>query len=353
MLKKIIKWVSISIVIVLLIFAILILIAIKSPNGRLLLPVERKLQYEHPDLSNFPSMLQAQGNRIVNNDGDTIHLHGVMPSDPARLDSQDMFDEKFYTQIRIAGANVIRLAVHPPYWVDDADYLWRYVDPVVNWAGENGMYVIIDWHYIGNIETGGGDEMPDITIPPKKLTFEFWMAVATYFKDTPNVIFDLWNEPAGGISAETWQRNATEIIQLIRTQGAQQLVLIGGLEYARDLSWVLEIPFQDDNVAYAVHIYPAHSRVMWDTWFGDVSEEYPVVASEWGYMDENRENSPSHLAGDQVSYAEPLLSYLDAHGMGWIACWYDDEWTPPMFFPRWESPTRFGIFVLEQLRAVP
>lgn len=34
------------------------------------------------------------------------------------------------------------------------------------------MYVIIDWHYIGNIETGGGDEMPDFATPPMELTTE-------------------------------------------------------------------------------------------------------------------------------------------------------------------------------------
>ena len=351
--KKIGKWVSISIAVAIIIFAILIDIAISSPNGRLLLPVEHKPQYEHPNLENFPTLLQARGNRIVNSEGNPIRLYGLMPSDPARLDSQELFNEEFYVHVRNTGANVIRLAVHPHYWVDDPDYLWRYIDPVVSWAGENGLYVIIDWHYIGNIETGVVHEMLDISIPPEELTSEFWRLLASYFSGVPNVIFDIWNEPAGGISATTWQQYATEITRLIRAQGANQLVLIGGVEFARDLSWILNNPVQDENVAYAVHIYPAHSRVMWDYWFGDASQKFPVLTSEWGFIDEYRDNDSSHLVGDRNSYAEPLLAYLDAHWIGWVACWYDDEWIPPMFLPDWTAPTNFGAYVIEKLQAGP
>jgi hypothetical protein len=353
MLKKIASWAVITIAFVLLILAILIVVAIGSPGGRILIPVERKPQYEHPLMEDFPTRLQSQGNRIVDGGGNPILLRGVMPPDPTRLASQRIFDKDFYTRIRTAGANVVRLAVHPHYWVEDPDYLWRYIDPVVSWAGENGMYVIIDWHMIGNIETGEGDEMPEINTSAKDLTVKFWQAVAAYFSDTPNVIFDIWNEPAGGISAATWHRNATEIVQLIRARGADQLILVGGVEYARDLSWVWGTPIQDDNISYAAHIYPAHSQLMWDEWFGDVSQEYPVVLTEWGYMDENRDNAPFHLVGSQPSYGEPLLSYLKKHGIGWVACWYDDEWTPPMFVPGRESLSGFGAFALEQLQAKP
>jgi hypothetical protein len=49
-------------------------------------------------------------------------------------------------------------------------------------------------------------------------------------------------------------------------------------------------------------------------------------------------------------YGEPMLSYLDELGSGWVACWYDDKWLPPMFTPGRESLTEYGQWVLGKLK---
>jgi endoglucanase len=41
---------------------------------------------------------------------------------------------------------------------------------------------------------------------------------------------------------------------------------------------------------------------------------------------------------------------FDDHGIGWVACWFDDEWEPPMFTKGWKAPTNYGTFVLEKLK---
>ena len=112
----------------------------------------------------------------------------------------------------------------------------------------------------------------------------------------------------------------------------------------------LEHPISGENLAYASHIYPAHAFTGWDQWFGKVAETYPVISTEWGYVDENRADAPAYLAGSQADYGEPFLNYLADRGIGWVACWYDDEWLPPMFAGNRDTPTRFGTFVLEQLK---
>lgn len=344
-----------------IIFSLIILLAIVieiSPRGRIVLPVKHRPQfdasiYTSPEGSaGFPAPLQAHGNQIVTLDGTPVRLRGLMPPDPARLDTRGKFNREFYARIQETGANVIRISVHPDYWLGDADYLWRHIDPIVGWAGQMNMYAIIDWHYIGNIQTGQGAEMPDIEEEPSELTMEFWRQISAYFRTTPHVIFEIWNEPAGGINADTWQKYAVRIIRTIRDQGARQLVVVGGVDYSRDLSWVLEDPVPDNNVAYTTHIYPAHTSPMWDHWFGEVSEVVPVLVTEWGFMDENRKGAPFYLAGSAESFGEPLLEYLDDHGIGWVACWYDDEWDPPMFNQGWKPPTKYGAFVFEKLKEV-
>jgi aryl-phospho-beta-D-glucosidase BglC (GH1 family) len=330
---------------------ILLSIVLSLSGGRfsITLPVEHKSVFAFDRTSQFPGRLYARGNRIVDANGRTVLLRGLMPPDPARLRLDGVFNQKFFAEMSTTGANVFRIPVHPENWVRDRDYLWRYLDPIVAWAGDSNIYVIIDWHYIGNVATGAGPEMPDIEPNPKDLTMEFWRSTAQYFRNVPNVIFEIFNEPQS-IGAEEWHSNATDIIRAIREQGADQLVIVGGIDYGKDLSWVMDQPIPDENIAYASHIYPAHSSSSWGYWFGTVAEKYPVMITEWGFMEENGNSAQSYLAGDQITYGSPFLSYLSDRNIGWIACWYDDQWSPPMFTEGRKSYTRYGEFVMQQLK---
>jgi endoglucanase len=328
-----------------------VLLIVGSPFGHLTitLPIKHTAAFVNGDVTSFPGKLQASGNQIINAEGNIVLLKGLMPPDPARLHSENKFSQDFFLGISETGANVIRIPVHPENWVKDKDYLWRYLDPIVTWAGDLNMYVIIDWHYIGNVATGAGPEMPDLAIKPKDLTLEFWQTTARYFCDVPNVIFEIFNEPQS-IGAEEWQGNALEIIRAIRDQGASQLVIVGGIDYGKDLSWVMDHPIDDKNISYASHIYPVHASSQWTGLFGTVAGKYPVLITEWGFMDENRNTAQSYLAGDQTTYGEPFLGYLNARNIGWVACWYDDQWEPAMFTENWMSYTRYGEFVIQQLK---
>jgi hypothetical protein len=326
---------------------VLAMVASRYGHLSINLPIKHTTAFDR-DTASYPSQLRTKTNILIDAHGDSIILQGLMPSDPAVLANKGRFKQDYFDEIADAGANVVRLAVHPERWERDPDYLWRYLDPAVAWNGEIGLYVIIELHFIGNISTNSGSEMPDISTSSSEFAISFWQQVASYFKDTPNVMFEIFNEPSG-ISAKDWQVHAQTLVDVIRATGAEQLILIGGIEYSRDLSWVLDFPIVDDNVAYAVHIYPGHSSYHWERWFGNVSEEYPVVMTEWGWMEDDPSGDQPYLVGSQKSFGEPLMAYLDEKGIGWVACWYDDEWNPTMFEKDSDLPTPFGQFVLDRL----
>lgn len=348
LMKKSTRKIFISIVLSLsVICAALLLIAPRYGNLSINLPLEHKPAFT-VDTSAYPSQLRAEGNKLVDANGQIVTLRGLMPADPAVLRRKGNFDRPFFDGMADSGANVIRLPVHPERWKRDPDYLWRYLDPAVQWNGENGVYTIIDLHFIGDIGTDRGAQMPDIKIASEDFALEFWLQTASYFKDTPHVIFEIFNEPAD-ISASDWRTKAQALVDAIRSTGAGQLIIVGGTEYSRNLSWVLAEPIKGENIAYAAHIYPAHGRYSWQRWFGDVAEKYPVVMTEWGWMESDPGGKQPYLVGRQVSYGEPLMEYLDQRGIGWVACWYDDEWKPAMFAPDFEQITPFGEFVLQRL----
>jgi hypothetical protein len=329
--------------------AVIFVVASKFGSFSFNLPVKQNSSFTDTKADQFPTMLNVSKNHILNADGQEIILKGVMIPDPAVLKNRGKFTREFFQGIEEIDANVIRIPVHPEEWVKDKDYLWRYLASIVSWAGEMNMYVIIDWHFIGNIATGAGSQMPDIDIEPKELTMEFWRLIATYFRDAPNVIFEIFNEPQS-IEAIEWYKNASEIVQVIREQGAEQMIIVGGIDFGKDLSWVIENPINAKNIAYASHIYPSHSSYSYDHWFGDVAKEYPVLITEWGFMDENRDEGPSYLSGNEETYGKPFLDYLEVRDIGWIACWYDDEWLPPMFLKGWEGYAKSGDFIVRELK---
>jgi endoglucanase len=346
--RRILRRILIPVLSTCVILAILGLVLPRLGLGHLTLPLARKEQFSVPNAESFPSRLHASEHQIVDNNGKAVLLKGLMPPDSATLASEVEFDRAFFEGMAETGANVIRTPVHADNWVNDEYYLWRYLDPVVTWAGEMGMYVIVDWHSIGNVVTGAGAQMPDTRENSMDLALSFWSTTARYFRDAPNVIFEIFNEPES-ISPQEWKGGAEKLIQTIRAEGADQLVIVGGTDFGRDLSWVLKSPISDANVAYAAHIYPIHASSGWDGWFGDVAEKYPVISTEWGFMDKSESSASSYLVGKRTGYGEPFLKYLTDRGIGWVACWYDDEWLPPMFEEGQKQLTDYGKFVLENL----
>ena len=301
------------------------------------------------DAAAYPVRLHTSKNSILSLNNQPVIFKGLMPPDPAQLNTKGKFTRSFFQEMRDAGANVIRIPVHPENWEQDPDYLWRYLDPIVTWSGEMGMYVILDLHFIGNIASGAGSKMPDLKTSSHDFTLAFWKQVATYFKDTPHIIFEICNEPAD-ITPSIWRSSAQEIVTLIRSVGAEQLVIVGGVEYSKDLFWVKGSPVDGENIAYAAHIYPAHSASAWDAWFGDVSAKVPVLATEWGWLETAPDSETAYLVGSASSYGEPFLSYLNDHKIGWVACWYDDDWLPAMFERGFSGLNDYGKFVMAKLQ---
>ena len=336
-----------------IIITFIILTAVFSENGKILLPVKHKEVFILDNTTNYPLSVKVKENRIINSNGKSIIFKGLMPADPARLHNLNKFNKKFFVKIKRTGANIVRIPVHPENWVKDKDYLWRYLDPIVKWAGELDMYVIIDWHYIGNISNGVGQNMPDIETSPQRLTSSFWNKTSAYFREAPHVLFEIYNEPAS-ISNTKWIKNANRIINIIRINGEEQIIIVGGTQYGKNISWARDKKIKDNNIVYASHIFPTHQESTWNYFFGEIAKEiakmYPVLITEWGFIDEDSsKTNKSYLIGNSENYGKPLLEYLKDRNIGWIACWYDNNWDPQIFEEDFNQLTNYGEFIINHL----
>jgi aryl-phospho-beta-D-glucosidase BglC (GH1 family) len=305
--------------------------------------------------------LSVQGNRFVNPVGEAIVLRGVALSDPAELLRKKQWNRGYFEAAKNWNANVVRVPVHPEKWreMGEEAYLKR-LDEAVLWAGELGMYVIIDWHSIGNVLTGVYHRPMYITTRDE--TFRFWYTIAERYKGNPVVaMYELFNEPTnregkmGRLPWKGYKAFIEELIYMIRTIDAHAIPLVAGFNWGYDLTPVRDEPIDFPGVAYVTHPYPQKRRQNWEqNWqrdWGFVAEKYPIVATEFGYMRENEPGAHEPVIGDEV-YGEAIIKFFEDRGISWTAWVFDAEWSPQLI-KNWKfEPTRQGAFFREKMRVL-
>jgi hypothetical protein len=310
-----------------------------------------------PDSAPLP-FLHVEGNRIVDEAGNAVVLRGVSFSDPDRLEKLGHWDRGYFEAAKSWGANVVRFPIHPSAWRERGEdgYL-RLLDEGIAWASELEMYVIVDWHSIGNLQTEVFQHPMYNTT--KAETFRFWKAIAERYAGNPVIAFyELFNEPTsyrGTLGRLTWEQHRAlmeELIFLVYAHDETVIPLVGGLDWAYDLSGVREDPVRFPGVAYVAHPYPQKRTPPWEPkWeenFGFVAERYPVVATELGFMSADGRGAHIPVIGDET-YGEALIGYFEEKGISWTAWVFDPEWSPQLI-EDWDfEPTQQGRFFRDRL----
>ena len=170
--------------------------------------------------SSGSSWVKVQGNKFIGPDGKELVFRGLCFSDPVKLVRDGQWNERYFAEAADWGANVVRFAVHPSNLNDMGwEETFTAMDQGIAWAKQYGMYVIMDWHSIGNLK----DEL--YTSPmyntTKAETFKFWRKVAQRYKDEPTVaLYELFNEPTvtapevGDCSWTEWRELQEQIIDM-------------------------------------------------------------------------------------------------------------------------------------------
>ena len=73
-------------------------------------------QFDKSTLAVEQSVIRVDGNRFVDEDGNTFVFKGVSIADPSKLLTDDRWDKRIFEAVASWGANTIRLPVHPVAW---------------------------------------------------------------------------------------------------------------------------------------------------------------------------------------------------------------------------------------------
>ena len=307
---------------------------------------------------NLPQV-KVQGNSFVIAGSNKLIFRGVSTSDPDKLERQGHWDKLYFEEIKKWGANVVRFPVHPTAWRarGKTAYL-KMLDQGVEWAGELGIYVIIDWHSIGNLKNEMYQSaMYDTSI---KETYDFWRTISIHYKGNNTVaFFELFNEPTimqgqlGTCSWAEWSRLMEECIVIIRANGAEAIPLVAGFNWAYNLTEVANQPINAEGIAYVSHPYPQKRNKPWEAqWtqdWGFVAKKYPLILTEIGFAVAGERGAHVPVISDE-SYGEAITKYADDHGISYVVWDFDPNWAPTLFTDWNYTPSRQGIFFKKALQ---
>jgi aryl-phospho-beta-D-glucosidase BglC (GH1 family) len=279
-------------------------------------------------------------------------------------------------------ANVVRISLNQDFWLSgaalhNAGYQATVQQAVTN-AEAAGLDVILDLHWsdCGNLAltTLHTTEAPDNTgvsgqqVMADANSLQFWTEAATVFKTDPHVLFELYNEP-NGIAGAEWLNGSggatdsfgcktvgmQQLYNAVRATGAQNLVIIGGLNYAFDLSVVKVFPVAGSNILYATHPYNEGGKdpSTWANAFGYLTATNPVIATEFG--DITSDNCSSTYNSEVLAYVNKTGSNPPANQMSWTGYgWFvsSSGCTFPDLIANWGgTPTASGAVVQTALLA--
>lgn len=293
----------------------------------------------------------VQGNKFVTESGQTLIFQGVNIRDPYDLQKDGFWTKAHFEKAKEWGADMIRLPVHPASWraKGEIEYL-KLLDEAVEWARELSIYLIIDWHSIGNLQSGKfQNPMYNTDIEE---TQAFWDLVSGHFAGEAVIaMYELFNEPTvggrfGDLTWTEWKGINEEMISLIRKNDPETVILVAGFNWAYDLTPVKTEPIVGNNIAYVSHPYPEKRPQPWESqWeddWGFVAKKYPVILTEIGFAlpEEKGVHIPVH--GDET-YGQALVDFCAKRGISWVVWVFDDRWAPMMYSGDY-VPTRQGAF---------
>ena len=275
--------------------------------------------------------LSVKGTDIVDANGDKFQLKGPSTHGIAWFPDYVSYDT-FKTFRDDWGANMYTDENGGYCSGGDKTYLKGLVDEGVNAATDLGMYVIVDWHILHDLN-------PQVN---KSDAIAFFEEMTEKYKGYDNIIYEICNEPNGGTTWSDVKDYAEEVIPVIRKNCPDAIIIVGTPTWSQDVDIAANDPITGyDNIMYAVHFYAStHKDNIRNKAQTALDKGIPVFISECSICDASGNGAIDYDEADKwfsfindnnLSYAVWNISNKDetssliSSGCNKTSGWSDDE----------------------------
>lgn len=226
--------------------------------------------------------LSVKGNQIVGTDGKPASLTG-----PSLFWSNTGWGaDRYYNADVVAylqkdwNATIVRAAIGADKnggYAADPEGNFAKAERVIDAAIAQGIYVIVDWH------AHDAEKNPALAV-------SFFEKIATKYGKTPNVIYEIYNEPLQNVD---WKKQikpyAEQVIAKIRAIDPDNLIIVGTQTWSQDVDKAAADPIKGfSNIAYTLHFYAgSHKQDLRDKAQKALDSGIALMITEWGSVNAN------------------------------------------------------------------
>ena len=285
--------------------------------------------------------LSVNGTALVNQQGKDVMLQGVSFG-------WHNWWPRFYNENTVTWlkedwkCSVVRAAigVEPDgAYISNSTLALNCLYAVVDAAIKNDMYVIIDWH------------SHSIKLEEAKAFFQL---VAEKYKEYPNIIYEIFNEPEN-IGWSAVKAYSEAVIETIRSIDKKNIILVGTPNWSQDVDVSANNPVTGyDNLMYVLHFYAAtHGQYLRDKANIALEKGLPILVSECAGMEASG-NGPINKQEWQR-----WLQWMNENNISWCAWSISDKDETCSMIKNTSSPVsgwtdndlkEWGQIVREELR---
>ena len=243
--------------------------------------------------------LCVNGTQLTDSKGNAVQLRGISTHGIAWF--PDYINESCFRQLREEwNVNVIRLAMYTEEYGGycaggNKEQLKQLIHKGVSYAAAQDMYVIIDWHIAE--------------------ASAFFQEMSKKYADCNHVIYEICNEPNGGTDWQQIKAYAEKIIDIIRSNDKDAVILVGTPNWSQYVDQAAESPITKyDNIMYTLHFYAAtHTDSLRNTMTAAIQKGLPIFVSEYGICDASGNGAINEAQANQ------WIDTMDSYGISYVA----------------------------------
>ncbi|MBQ6796625.1 MAG: glycoside hydrolase family 5 protein [Clostridia bacterium] len=260
--------------------------------------------------------LQVKDGKLCGEDGNPVQLRGLSTSNLVYSQFR-LNDGCIGTLADDWGIDIFRLAMytyegHTGYPTHKEEVM-GILEPAIKVCQDNNLYYIVDWHILYD-----GDPLMY-----KDEAVEFFSYISETYGDDPRLIYEICNEPNTEKTGYevTWEDNirpyAVEVIEAIRENDPDNIIIIGSSTYSQDLDITAKNPIVGDNLMYTMHFYSgSHGDELRAKTKVALDAGMAVFVTEWGMTD-------SSGAGKVFrEETEEWIEFMDENSLSWCMWQY-------------------------------